>query len=167
MALAEATITPFPLQLSSARRLISDACRSAWDSSLGPVLRATSMGAYRSDSTTQPWVRRRTRILDVALTRLRLGHTRLNAHLHRLRLAPNPYCQWCLDIPETVEHFMLHCPRFYTPRVLLRTHLHALNIHTFDLPTILAASDVPSPIRSTVILLTCAFLRRSGQLFRL
>ncbi|MPC75967.1 hypothetical protein E2C01_070368 [Portunus trituberculatus] len=34
------------------------------------------MGLYRSDSSPQPWVRKQSRIIDVALTRLRLGHTR-------------------------------------------------------------------------------------------
>ncbi|KAG0711602.1 hypothetical protein GWK47_020280 [Chionoecetes opilio] len=44
MALSEVNITHLPLPLSTAKRLISRKCRSAWDRSLGDALRATSMG---------------------------------------------------------------------------------------------------------------------------
>ncbi|KAG0711075.1 Arginine/serine-rich coiled-coil protein 2 [Chionoecetes opilio] len=32
----------------------------------------------------QPWIWKKSRVLDVTLTRLRLGHTTITAHLHRL-----------------------------------------------------------------------------------
>ncbi|XP_045101300.1 uncharacterized protein LOC123498199 [Portunus trituberculatus] len=92
MALTHVNITPLPLQLYSAKRLISRLCHSSWDSSLNTALRVTSMGLYCSDSSPQPWVRKQSRILDVALTCLRLGHTRLTAHLHCLGLSSDPYC---------------------------------------------------------------------------
>ena len=78
------------------------------------------MGLYRQDSSPQPWMRKTSRVL-VVLTRLRLSHTRLTAHLHRLRLSPAPYCPWCQTVPETIEHFLLHCPRFYLHRAVLQS----------------------------------------------
>ncbi|MPC43857.1 hypothetical protein E2C01_037512 [Portunus trituberculatus] len=33
--------------------------------------------------------------LDTAVTRLRIGHTRLNAHLHRLGMTESPHCPFC------------------------------------------------------------------------
>ncbi|XP_050714195.1 uncharacterized protein LOC126997240 [Eriocheir sinensis] len=92
MALADVNITPLPLPLSTAKRLISRTCRASWDDTLANTLRITSMGQYRTNSSPQPWVRKTSRVLDVALTRLRLGHTRLGAHLLRLRLVPDPHC---------------------------------------------------------------------------
>ena len=167
MALSEVNITPFPLPLSTAKRLISRVCRSASDTSLATGLRITSMGQYRHDSSPQPWVRKQSRALDVALTRLRLGHTTLNAHLHRLRLAPEPHCPWCRSVPETIEHFLLQCPRFHSHRVQLRTQLIALRVPTFDLPTLLAATGVNPTKQHAVLRLTCAFLKKTGQLSRL
>ncbi|KAG0697406.1 Histone deacetylase 11 [Chionoecetes opilio] len=140
MALTEVNTTPFPLPLSTATRLISRVCRSTWNNMLGDALRITSMGQYRSDSSPQPWIRKKSRVLDVTLTRLRLGHTRLTAHLHRLCLSPDPHCPWCMNIPETIEHFLLQCPRFHSHRVVLQSQLLALNVTTFDLPTLLAAA---------------------------
>ncbi|MPC91706.1 hypothetical protein E2C01_086762 [Portunus trituberculatus] len=107
------------------------------------------------------------RVLDVAVTRLRLGHTRLTAHLHRLHLSPDPYCPWCRTAPETIEHFLLHCPRFHSHRVVLRSRLLALDVTTFDLPTLLSAAGVHPSRQPTVIRLTCAFLRKTDQLSRL
>ncbi|KAG0713272.1 hypothetical protein GWK47_016559 [Chionoecetes opilio] len=164
LALTDVNTTPLPLPLSAAKRLISRVCRSAWNNTLGDALRITSMGHYRSDSSPQPWIRKKSRVLDVALTRLRLGHTTLTAHLHRLRLSPDPHCPWCINVPETIEHFLLQCPRFHSHRVVLHTQLIALNVNTFDLPTLLAAAGVPPSRQHAVIRLTCAFLRKTGQL---
>ena len=166
-ALTEAQVTPLPLPLHTAKRLINQACHASWDASLERDLRITSMGDYRTTSNAQPWVRRPSRILDVAITRLRLGHTRLTAHLHRLHLAPTPNCPWCLNVPESITHFILQCPRHHSARVTLRAQLTSLGIQTFDLPTLLAATDVPPDRRDTVIRLTCAFLRKTNQLTRL
>ncbi|KAG0728841.1 hypothetical protein GWK47_031645 [Chionoecetes opilio] len=80
----------------AAKRLISRVYRSTWNNALGDAIRITSMGQYRSDSSPQPWIRKKSRVLDVTLTRLRLGHTTLTVHLHRLRLSPDPHCPWML-----------------------------------------------------------------------
>ncbi|XP_050706619.1 uncharacterized protein LOC126991996 [Eriocheir sinensis] len=164
MALAEVNITPLPLPLSTAKCLIS---RTSWDDTLANTLRTTTMGQYRTNSSPQPWVRKKSRVLDVALTRLRLGHTRLGAHLHRLRLVPDPHCPWCRTVEDTIEHLLLHCPRHHSQRVLLRHQLRALDVPTFDLPTLLAAAGVHPSRQEAVTRLTCAFLRKTGQLTRL
>ncbi|MPC60338.1 hypothetical protein E2C01_054380 [Portunus trituberculatus] len=125
------------------------------------------MGLYRSDSSPQLWVRKQSRILDVALTRLRLGHTRLTAYLHRLGLSPDPYYPWCRTVEETIEHFLLDCPCFHSHRVVLRDRLVALGVSTFDLPTLLAAVGVHFLHQAAVLRLTCVFLKKCGQLPRL
>lgn len=98
-ALSEADITPFPLPLSTATNLISRKSYSTWDRTLNDALQTTSMGRYRHNSVPQPWVRKQSQLLDVALTRLRLGHTTLTAHLYRLGLTQDPFCPWCRNVP--------------------------------------------------------------------
>ena len=61
----------------------------------------------------------KSRVLNVTLIRLRLGHTTLTAYLHRLRLSPDPDCPWYRNVPETIEHFLLQCPRFHSHRIVL------------------------------------------------
>ncbi|MPD00635.1 hypothetical protein E2C01_096120 [Portunus trituberculatus] len=125
------------------------------------------MGQYRSDSSLQPWVRKTSRKLDIALTHLRLGHTRLIAHLHRMSLALDPYCLWCISIPETINHFMLECPRFHSHCVVLQEQFRALGVTTFDLSTLLGATGIDLSRQSAVLHLTCAFLNKTNQLQRL
>ncbi|KAG0728837.1 hypothetical protein GWK47_031657 [Chionoecetes opilio] len=66
-----------------------------------------------------------------------------------------------MNFPETIEHFLLQCPRFHSHRVVLQSQLLALNVTTFDLPTLLAAAGVHPSRQHAVIRLTCAFLRKT------
>ena len=45
---------------------------------------------------------------EVAVTRLRLGHCRLNKHLQRLGIRDNGLCSHCNE-PEDISHFLLKC----------------------------------------------------------
>ncbi|KAG0719271.1 hypothetical protein GWK47_050816 [Chionoecetes opilio] len=49
---------------SRAKRLIFRVCRSTWNNKLGDALLITSMGQYHSDSSPQPWIRKKSRVLD-------------------------------------------------------------------------------------------------------
>ena len=69
------------IPLSRAKRLISQVCRSAWDNTLHDALYTTFMLQYRRDSSPQPWPRKQPRVLDVATTRLHLGHTTQHSRL--------------------------------------------------------------------------------------
>ncbi|MPC85344.1 hypothetical protein E2C01_080114 [Portunus trituberculatus] len=73
-----------------------------------------------------------------SIARLRLGHTTLSAHLHRL----HPFCPWYRTTPEAIEHFLLQCPRLFSQHTALRSWLSALAITILDLSTLLAASGV-------------------------
>ena len=91
--------------------------------------------------------------------------TRLSAHLYRLRLSPDPYYPWCRNVDCGGNNRTLHAA--VSHRILLRSQLLALNITTFDLPTLLGAVGVHPSRQSAVIRLTCVFLRKTGQLPRL
>ncbi|KAG0727261.1 hypothetical protein GWK47_035022 [Chionoecetes opilio] len=81
MAVSDVNIIHPPLLLSIVKRLISQVCRFTWDTSLGDALRTPTMGHYRSDSSPHPWKRQTSRILDVALTRIRLEPYKLTQQL--------------------------------------------------------------------------------------
>ena len=75
------------------------------------------MDQYCRDSSPQPWIRKQSLVLDVALTESDLrGHTTLKAYLHCLRLSPDPHCSWCRtgNYRSIIEHFLVHCPRYYS-----------------------------------------------------
>jgi hypothetical protein len=53
------------------------------------------------------------------LSRLHTGHCSLNVYLHRFGHAESPLCECNNGAIETVEHFLLHCPRFDKQRMQL------------------------------------------------
>ncbi|MPC90328.1 hypothetical protein E2C01_085305 [Portunus trituberculatus] len=75
-----------------------------------------------------------------------------------------PSALWCRTSPEAMEHFRLQCSRLLSQHTVLRSWLSALAITTLDLPTLLAASGVQPSWQPAVLRLTCAFLRKTGQL---
>ncbi|KAL1657429.1 hypothetical protein GGF50DRAFT_36003, partial [Schizophyllum commune] len=53
------------------------------------------------------------------VTQLRSGHVGLNGYLARVKAVDSRMCSTC-RVPETVEHFLLHCRRFQGARHRLR-----------------------------------------------
>jgi hypothetical protein len=66
------------------------------------------------------------------LTQFRLGLCSLQNELFTYNLIENPFCQFCLDQVESIEHFMLDCPKFMAPRNFYFEKLK-LYIPDFDL----------------------------------
>ncbi|MPC17523.1 hypothetical protein E2C01_010383 [Portunus trituberculatus] len=117
------------------------------------ALLTTFMGQYRSTTslTTLDMV---THLNDVANDHLRLERTILAGHLHRPRLSRDRFCPWCTIIPETIQHFLLHCPCFHSHRTALRSQLTTrlaqpqgstppVNLPTTNLLCILEDGQVP------------------------
>ena len=136
-------------------------CRAQWDGDLGWTLPATHLGLVRMDSSPHPWARAKSRALDVALTRLRIGHTRLASYLHRLRMVPDDCCRWCGGAGETLLHFLTVCPRFHSHRVRLLSSLRSHGIQP-SLPVLLGGTTLPPDLRPLPPRLLGAFLQSTG-----
>ena len=66
------------------------------------------------------------RLPQICQTQLRLGHSRLNAHLFRFNLVPSPGCN-CNAPREDTMHYFFICPRCTEYRLnLLNTVCHLL-----------------------------------------
>jgi hypothetical protein len=54
-----------------------------------------------------------TKRFEIALlSRLRTGHCSLNQYLHRFHHEESPECSCGSGAIETVEHFLIHCPKY-------------------------------------------------------
>ncbi|MPC50535.1 hypothetical protein E2C01_044364 [Portunus trituberculatus] len=73
----------------------------------------------------------------LAITRLRIGHTRFNAHLHRLGMTDSLHCPWCPTQPDTPEHLLLHCSCHHPHRVAFLHSLSAIHPHKPTLTALL------------------------------
>jgi ribonuclease HI len=54
------------------------------------------------------------------IVQLRTGHCGLNKYLHRFGIRNSPYCECGYGRKESVEHYILECPRFKEERKVLR-----------------------------------------------
>ncbi|MPC57753.1 hypothetical protein E2C01_051740 [Portunus trituberculatus] len=108
---------------------LKTACRRHWYSTLTDALQHTSLRHIRQDTRHHCLAYSPNRALDTAVTRLRIGLTCLNAHLHRLGMTDSSHCPWCPTQPDTPEHLFLHCPRHHSHRVALLHSLSAIHPH--------------------------------------
>src|SRR5579864_8684015 len=53
------------------------------------------------------------------IAQLRTGHCGLNGHLHRIGKIESSKCE-CGFSKETVEHFLLECPKYRKERMVMR-----------------------------------------------
>ena len=169
-AAAEAHSHPSPITLQTDQTdlltLLKTAYIQHWDRLLTDSLQNTTLRRYRQDTRPHWWTHSPSRALDTAVTRLRIGHTRLNHHLYRLRLAPDPFCPWCPNQLDTAEHLLLHCPRHHSHRTVLLQSLTALHIPRPTLSDLLGGSQDPGLAFKT-LKNTRTFLKKTGQLQRI
>ncbi|ETO12526.1 hypothetical protein RFI_24849 [Reticulomyxa filosa] len=52
------------------------------------------------------------------ICRVITGKVGLNYYLHKINRANAPECSWCGNEPETVEHFLMKCPRYNDLRMV-------------------------------------------------
>ena len=125
----------------------------------------THLGLSRPNLGPYSWFRYPVRGIDVALTRLRLGHTRFRASMYKRNQSNSPLCIGCQQ-EDTVKHFLLTCPRHFSDRVTLRTTLRALNIKEFNVSSILSGGekDTIRKTRYKAYKALASFVKSSGRL---
>jgi ribonuclease HI len=69
----------------------------------------------------------RRRYEENMITRLRLGHTRLNSTLHLISKHPTGLCEVC-EVSETIEHVLMKCRRYNVERKELKEKLNNIGV---------------------------------------
>ena len=78
------------------------------------------------------WISLNNRANDVLLARLRNGCADLNEFLYNIKKRDDPFCNHCVGVNETVEHFVLHCKNYEHQRLNLYNRLNSLNINPIE-----------------------------------
>lgn len=88
---------------------------------------------------------------------LRSGHAPLNAYLRRFNHHSTGKCDHC-RVPETVAHFVLHCPQFRQHRKSFRKAIkeEELKVNSYSLPALLNTTKV-YPLLARFVLETGRF----------
>ena len=110
-----------------------------------------------------PWTNTQSRQINTAMTRLRLGHSGLNQHLHRFNMAESQDCNTC-GVPETVAHFLTTCTTYAVPRARLMTTLNKINIVQPDHKILLGSGNLPHDHKVFIANAVGNFLRSTGRL---
>ena len=71
----------------------------------------------------------------VILTWLHTSHCPLNQYLKRITKSPTDKCAHCADMPETVIHYLLHCPLYTRQCHILKNKISNC---TFNIPHMLS-----------------------------
>ncbi|XP_047491583.1 uncharacterized protein LOC125040863 [Penaeus chinensis] len=130
-----------------------------WETQLNSILNTKNY--LLKNTEPQPWTRSKNRKLDVCITRLKTTHTRLNQHLHKVKIVNDPTCRWCHHQEENIEHIMLQCPRFHSYRTELMEALKRIKINNPNIDLLLTGADF-SPIKKCYILRhTKIFLKKT------
>ena len=107
------------------------------------------------------------RHVETAIHRLRMGYTTLNKHLHRIGKTDTPFCPNCHQIEETIEHFLLECPKYIHERIRLIAKLRELGIHDLTLRSILNNSELEKKQKNAHSKAVVKFLTSTGQIERI
>lgn len=91
----------------------------------------------------RPWYNKRKdadcRNFITTINRLRFGHCRTPAHLARLNIISNEYCDLCLNEISDLEHIFMKCQKYNMERLLLASELDSVNDNSennnSDIPT--------------------------------
>ncbi len=98
------------------------------------------------------------------------GHSNLNAHKYARRESENSKCPHC-DLPETTEHFILHCSKYSLARSTLVNNIESSLFHnallnkcpTVKLETILGFSELPTNVNRQICLYFLNYIRDTGR----
>ena len=121
------------------------------------------LGKHKTEWEHWPWSENNNRKVEVAMARLRLGHSRLRAHLHRINMVDSPDCLHCM-VPETIEHVLLQCHRHYSKRCILRQQLIRMGIINIDIITLLGGGNLDNRIKEKIANFLIKFLIHTGKI---
>ena len=102
-------------------------------------------------------------------TRLRVGMSKLNAHLYPVQLSESPQCK-CGSPSETLNHFILNCPLYQNARghlfqsISTNLNINITNLHPTELTNLLLnGPNHPSGGGRELACLFQSYLRDSGR----
>ncbi|MPC67724.1 hypothetical protein E2C01_061907 [Portunus trituberculatus] len=139
-------------------------CRRHYNLTVTNALHHTSLGHIRQDTRHHWWTDSPNRALETAVTRLRIGHTHLNSHLHRIGMTISPHCPWCHTTqPDTPERLLLHCPHHHSHSAALLHSLPAIQPHRPTLTDLLDGCT-NTTLAFKTLNLTRTFLQKTNHL---
>ncbi len=97
------------------KSIIKEACNWKWQGNWNDCKTGRQFYNIQNRVSQSKMILNLSREDQVILTRLRMGHTKLNSTLHIIGKHSTGLCEIC-QVKETVDHVLLHCPRYEQER---------------------------------------------------
>ena len=108
----------------------------------------------------------RSRREEVVIHRLRIGHVGLKHYLYRFQMTESELCENCGAV-DSVEHFLLYCPRHDEEREEMRRRLLKYDVHSLSLKLLLAGDNQYRRNNRMILGETLRFLNKINYLSQL
>jgi hypothetical protein len=110
------------------------------------------------------WSSHKERVVETALAKLRIGHVGVNKHLFRFELSTSNICS-CGQI-DSVEHYMLQCPKYVLSRTRYFLELENLKV-PMTIKNILGGGEYPEKKQNIIINETLKYLKDTERIWDL
>ena len=112
------------------------------------------------------WISSGFRRCDVLISRMRSDTVGLNSFLYTMGLANSPNCIFCINIKETISHYLLSCPRHTLPRIKLSRRLNSIGSKddAITLSLLLTGSDFSPGARRKIMMFLYDYFKDTKKL---
>ncbi len=132
------------------KSIIKEACNWKWQGNWNDCKTGRQFYNIRNRVSPSKMILNLSREDQVILTRLRMGHTKLNSTLHIIGNHSTGLCEIC-QVKETVDHVLLLCPRYEQERNELQRELQNLGCTEFSICNILSTKQGSGKIIKTIL----------------
>ena len=82
--------------------------------------------------------------------------------MNKIGLSETQDCQYC-GLEETIDHFLLFCPRYYSHRVILRSSLNNIGVRNISREVLLGGGNFDAEIKVKINKILCIYLKSCNR----
>ena len=137
----------------------------AWKDKVNLLNKGRFYSDIVEDIKRKPWLNLKSRQMECALTRLRLGHAGVTAHLHRFNMKDTDQCETC-GTRETIEHFIMHCDKYGVARGRMREELKNIGV-PLNLKNLFSGGAFPANKQKKIVKILSRYIQTTGRVSEL
>ena len=158
---------PIPREDAKAyiRKLLDIEWYNLWEYQMAITGKGLHLRQIKNSTSNWQWSSNRSRRVETAMARLRIGHVRLQKYWFRFNLIDEEMCD-CGEDEESVEHFLLECNRHSNHRIKMICSLIYLDVQP-TLQNILGGGNFALEVQRKIIRIVSQYLEDTGKLMQL
>lgn len=143
------------------KRLIWEKWKALWVSIISNTGRGNFLFSCKDKLSSWPWSCHKIRAVETALAKMRIGHAGVKYHLNRIGKADGDLCS--CGLVDTIDHFLLSCPKYNLLRLRLEHSLRSLGV-PLTRKNLLGGGPFEEPVQRVILESVATFLIASSRL---